>query len=108
MEYFTYKKEKGSYLVTWPEGTAVKYNYTYKTLLNAVFKITKNFEACLLTKNNCQTIVSLNLYEQLPNDDRYIPHQWRSVIGIMVGTEEQAMSLVEELDKLRVWAILKR
>lgn len=107
-EYFTYKNFQDGYLVTFPEGTAVKYNYTYKKLLNATFKVTKQPAACFLTKNNCQTIVSLSLYAQLPDDDRYIPYEWKHVIGVLVSTEQHAIELANELDKMRTWTLLMR
>jgi hypothetical protein len=106
--YFTYEKFQDSYVVHFPASTSVKYNYTYKKLVDAVFRVTNQHEACLLTKNNCQTIVSISLYAQLPDDDRYIPHDWRHVIGVIVGTKEQAIELTYELDKMRTWALLQR
>ena len=55
--YFTYEKVKDVYVVHVPAGTSVKYNYTYKKLLDATFKVTKQLEACLITKNNVKTVI---------------------------------------------------
>jgi hypothetical protein len=107
MSYFIYEKVKDVYVVHVPEGTSVKYNYTYKKLLDTVFKITKHHEAYLITKNNVKTVISLSLYAQLP-DDGYIPHEWKHVIGVIVDTKEQAIELTNELDKIRTWALLKK
>jgi hypothetical protein len=105
---FTYEKVKDVYVVHVPADTSVKYNCSYKKLLDATFKVTKQMEACVLTRDQCQTIVSLSLYAQLPDDDRYIPYEWKHVIGVIVGTEKQAIELVYELDKIRTWALLKK
>jgi len=107
-KYFTYEKVKDVYVVSVPEGSVIKYNYSYKKLLDTTFKVTKHHEACLLTKNNYKTVVSLSLYAQLPNDDRYIPHEWKHVIGVIVDNEEHAAELAYELDKMRTWALLLR
>lgn len=108
MNYFTYEKVKDYYVVHVPKGTSVKYNYTYKKLLDTTFKVTKKHEACLITRNNVKTVASLSLYAKLPDDDRYIPHEWKHVIGVIVDTEDHAIKLVDELDKIRVWALLIR
>jgi hypothetical protein len=108
VSYFTYEKVKDVYVVHVPADTSVKYNCSYKKLLGATFKVTKQIEACLLTRDQCQTIISLSLYTLLPEDNRYIPYEWKHVIGVIVGTEEQAIELAYELDKMRTWALLTR
>jgi len=108
MSYFTYEKVNDVYVVHVPAGTSVKFNYTYKKLLDTTFKVTKQPEACLITRNNVKTVISLSLYAQLPDDDRYIPHEWKHVIGVIVDTKEQAIELAYELDKIRTWALLIR
>ena len=65
-------------------------------------------EVTVLTAENRLVTVSLNLYAQLSDDDRYIPHNWKHVVGVLVNTEEQAQMLVDDLDKARMWALLKR
>jgi len=109
MSDFTYEKSslKG-YVVRVPAGTSVKYNYTYRKLLGLVFKVTKDHEAIVITRNDYVQTISLNLYAQLPDDDKYIPHAWKHVVGVLVDNEEQAKELVDELDKARMWALLKR
>jgi hypothetical protein len=108
MSYFTYEKFRDSYVVHVPIGTGAKYNLTYKKLLDTTFKVTKQPEACLITRNNVKTVISLSLYARLPDDDRYIPHEWKHVIGVIVDTKEQAIELAYELDKIRTWALLIR
>ena len=107
-KYFRYEQVKDGYIVHVPEGTSVKYNYTYKKLLDTTFRVTKKHEAWLITKNNVKTVISLSLYAKLPDDNRYIPHEWKHVIGVLVDTEEQAEELTYELDKLRTWALLTK
>lgn len=107
-KYFTYKKHQDGYLVLLPSNTAIKYNYTCKKLLDITFKVTNQPEACILSKDNCFTTISLSLYAQLPDNENFIPFSWRSVIGVLVGTEKHAITLVDELEKARTWALLQR
>lgn len=105
---FTYQSTTNGYMVRFPESTRVKFNNSYKKVLGLAFNVTKGHEATVLTTDNRFVTVSLNLYAQLPEDDRYIPYHWKHIVGVLVYTEEQAKELVDELDKARMWALLKR
>lgn len=108
MKDFTYENSTKGYVVKFPANTRVKVNCTYRKLLGLAFNITKENEVTVLTAENRLVTVSLNLYAQLSDDDRYIPHNWKHVVGVLVNTEEQAQMLVDDLDKARMWALLKR
>lgn len=108
MKDFTYENSTKGYVVKFPANTRVKFNNSYRKLLGLAFNITKENEVTVLTAENRLVTVSLNLYAQLPDDDRYIPHNWKHVVGVLVNTEEQAQMLVDDLDKARMWALLKR
>lgn len=96
------------YVVKVPAGTRIKFNNSYKKLLGLAFNVTKGNEVTVITTEHRFVTISLNLYTQLPDDDLYIPHTWKHVAGIFVDTKEHAQQLVDELDKERMWALLKR
>jgi hypothetical protein len=106
--YFTYQSTTNGYIVRWPVNTRIKFNNSYRKLLGLAFNVTKGHQATVLTADNRLVTISLSLYAQLPDDDLYIPHTWKHVAGIYVDTEEQAQQLVDELDKERMWALLRR
>lgn len=108
MSNFTYESSTTGYVVKFPVNTRVKFNNSYRKLLGLAFNVTKGYEATVLTVENRLITISLNMYAQLPEDDRYIPHAWKHIVGVLVDTEEQAQQLVDELDKARMWNLLKR
>jgi len=108
MSNFTYESSTTGYVVKVPAGTRIKFNNSYKKLLGLAFNVTKGSEVTVITTEHRFVTISLNLYTQLPDDDLYIPHTWKHVAGIFVDTKEHAQQLVDELDKERMWALLKR
>lgn len=108
MSNFTYESSTTGYVVKVPAGTRLKFSNSYKKLLGLAFNVTKGSEVTVITTEHRFVTISLNLYTQLPDNDLYIPHNWKHVVGVLVNTEEQAQMLVDDLDKARMWALLKR
>jgi len=109
MSNFTYESSTAwGYVVKVPAGTRIQANDSYRRLLGAAFKVTKEHEVTVLTAENLFVTISLTLYAQLPDDDRYIPNAWKHVMGVVVDTEEKAIELTYELDKMRTWALLQK
>lgn len=108
MSNFTYESSTTGYVVKVPAGTRLKFNNSYKKLLGLAFNVTKGSEVTVITTEHRFVTISLNLYTQLPDDDLYIPHTWKHIAGILVDTKEHVQQLEDELDKARMWELLKR
>jgi hypothetical protein len=109
MSNFTYESSTAwGYIVKVPEGTRIKAPDSYRKILGVAFKVTKGYEVTVLTAENRFVTISLNLYAQLPDDDRYGLDACKHVIGVVVDTEEQAIELTYQLDKMRTWSLLIR
>ena len=106
--YFTYENDTKGYVVKVPAGTRIKFNNSYRKLLGLAFNVTKGYEVTIITTEHRFVTISLNLYTQLPDDDLYIPHTWKHIAGILVDTKEHVQQLEDELDKARMWELLKR
>jgi hypothetical protein len=105
---FTYENSTNGYVVRFPVNTRVKFNNSYKKVLGLAFNVTKGHEATVLTTDNRWVIISLEVYAQLPDDDKYIPYAWKHLVGVRVDTEAQAKDLINELDMAVTWNLLTR
>jgi Holliday junction resolvasome RuvABC endonuclease subunit len=100
--YITYEK----FIVKVPEDIFLI--CSYKKLLETVFNITRQYEAVFTLRNHQTLTISLSVYAQLSFNDYGAPYQLKEITGIIVKNKKQVQELVDELDKARMWALLKR
>lgn len=74
----------------------------------AVDKAIRDFHVCLLLANKQVLVVNTALMYSSFINEASIPYAWRRVLGIIVGNCEQAERVIVELEKLKMWAILKQ
>jgi hypothetical protein len=78
-------------------------------IIMAADKVIQEHHVCILLANNHELVMNINLfYGKSAVLEGSLPYAWRKVYGVILGSNDQAERVVEELDKLLVWKLLKQ
>lgn len=78
-------------------------------IIMAADKVIQEHNVCFLLANNHEMVVNINLfYGKSSVLENNMPYAWKKVYGVIVGSIGKAERVVEELDKLLMWKLLKQ